>query len=56
MIWQRKADQNEAELAQVMRRERSGQGVVADARAEVDELKEELSRMQKAFVRYTHSR
>lgn len=48
---QRKADQNEAELAQAMRRERSGQGAIADAQAEVEDLKGELSRMQEVFAR-----
>lgn len=49
---QTKADENAAELAQVLRRERVGQGSIADAQAEVEELKGELGHMREAFGRY----
>lgn len=48
---QTKADQNASELAQVLRRERAGQGSIADAQAEVEELKGELGHMREAFAR-----
>ncbi|CAM9362008.1 unnamed protein product, partial [Hapterophycus canaliculatus] len=51
-LYLRKADQNQAELAQAMRRERAGQEVVAEAKAEVEELKGELGRMQETFARH----
>lgn len=49
---QTKADENAAKLAQVLRRERAGQGNIADAQAEVEELKGELGHMREAFGRY----
>lgn len=51
MAAQTKADQNASELAQVLRRERAGQGSIADAQAEVEELKGELGHMREAFAR-----
>lgn len=48
---QTKADQNASELAHVLRRERAGQGSIADAQAEVEELKGELGHMREAFAR-----
>lgn len=46
-----KADQAAAELAQVLRRERSGQAQIADAQVEVEDLKSELESMKDAFGR-----
>lgn len=48
---QTKADQCAAELAQVLRRERAGQGRIADAQAEVHELRGEMEHMREAFAR-----
>lgn len=48
---QGKADEQAAELAQVLRRERAGQSSIADAQAEVEELKAELGHMREAFGR-----
>lgn len=48
---QTKADEHAAQLIQVLRRERAGQASIADARAEVDELKGELGHMREAFGR-----
>lgn len=49
------SDENAAELAQVLRRERAGQGSIADAQAEVEELKGELGHMREAFGRFAHN-
>ena len=48
---QKKADHHAAELAQVLRRERAGQGCIADAKAEVEALKEELEKTRDTFAR-----